>query len=155
MKISAIDKPATGSPLALWLSRLSIVLAMIGLLDSIYLAWIKLAGTTALCGGVGDCESVNNSIYAEINGIPIALLGAGAYLLIMALLLVEGRFGLGAEWPVMGVFGLSLIGTLYSAYLTYLEVAVLHAICPYCVVSAIAITSIFVISVVRLRQQFA
>jgi uncharacterized membrane protein len=155
METSVIDKQEAGSPLTLWLPKVSIVLAIIGLLDSIYLAWLKLAGTTALCGGVGDCESVNNSIYAEINGIPIALLGAGAYLLIMALLLVEGRFGLGTEWPVMGVFGLSLIGTLYSVYLTYLEVAVLHAICPYCVLSAIAIALILVISVIRLRQQLA
>lgn len=153
METSVIDKQEAGSTLTRWLPKVGIVLAIIGLLDSIYLAWIKLAGTTALCGGVGDCESVNNSIYAEINGIPIALLGAGAYLLIIALLLVEGRFGLGVEWPVMGVFGLSLIGTLYSAYLTYLEVAVLHAICPYCVVSAIAIALILVISVIRLRQQ--
>ncbi len=50
------------------------------------------------------------------------------------------------------VFGVSLIGTLYSAYLSYLEVAVLKAICPYCVASAIAVTAVLVLCVLRLRS---
>ncbi len=130
----------------------AIILALLGLADGIYLSYIKLANATAACGGIGDCESVNNSPYSEIAGIPIAILGSGAYLAIIFLLMVEPR----AQWwrdyaPIM-VFGLSLTGVLYSAYLTYVEVAVLHAICPYCVISAILLVAILAISVVRLLR---
>ena len=126
--------------------------AVIGLADSIYLTWLKLSGGLAACGGVGDCESVNASIYSQINGIPIAAMGATAYFLILLFLFLESRDDFLGDWSPLIVFGLSLTGTLYSIYLTYIEIAVLRAICPYCVVSAIAILFIFIISVVRLRR---
>jgi len=134
----------------LWV--ISLIAAIVGLLDSIYLAWIKVADKTAACSNIGDCDAVNNSQYSEIAGIPIALLGAGAYLLILALLVLDQR------WPEqtvnmrLGIFGLSLSGTLYSVYLTYLEIAVLRAICPFCVVSAIAIFVILIAGLLRLRS---
>ncbi|NIM94382.1 MAG: vitamin K epoxide reductase [Anaerolineales bacterium] len=130
----------------------SVIAAFIGLLDSIYLTWIKLANATASCSGIGDCESVNNSSYSEVAGIPVALIGAGAYLVILVLLLVEARFPERSELVRYSVFGFSLIGTLYSAYLTYVEVAILNAICPFCVLSALLITFLFVVSVLRLRD---
>ncbi len=132
------------------LRRLSIALVAVGLLDSVYLTWIKLAHATAACAGIGDCEAVNSSIYSEIAGVPIALLGAGAYLVMLALLLLESRGGFWAENGPLGVFGLSLVGVLYSAYLTYIEVAVLYAICPFCVISAIVLVALLGVSVVRL-----
>ncbi len=128
------------------------VFAMIGLADSAYLAWLKISGGLAACGGIGDCESVNASIYSQINGIPIALLGVGAYFAILVFLFLESRDDFIGDWSPMIVFGLSLTGTLYSIYLTYIEIAVLKAVCPYCVLSAIAILTIFVISIVRLRR---
>lgn len=132
----------------------SIVLAGLGLLDSVYLTWVKVANRYALCGPIGDCESVNSSQYSEIYGIPIALLGAGAYLVIALLLLLEARGGFWLEYGPSLVFGLSLAGVLYSAYLTYIEVAVLKAICPYCVVSAIILVLLMVLSLQRvLRDQ--
>ena len=133
----------------------SIILSILGLVDSIYLAWIKLANATAACAGIGDCESVNNSPYAEIAGIPIAVLGAGAYLLMISLLLMEPRAEFWKENSPLIVFGLSLVGVLYSAYLTYVEVAILHAICPYCVISAVLLVAILAISVVRLLSDEA
>lgn len=131
---------------------LAVVCAVIGLADSIYLTWLKVSGGLAACGGIGDCESVNVSIYSQINGIPIALLGAGAFFAILLFLFLESRDDFIGDWSPMIVFGLSLTGTLYSIYLTYIEIAVLKAICPYCVVSAIAVLIIFVISIVRLRR---
>jgi len=130
---------------------LSLGLAGIGLAVSIYLAWVKLTGNVASCGSVGDCESVNNSRYAEFAGVPIALLGALGYVAVLALLGAEGRFPRLAEGTRLAVFGVSLIGTLYSAYLSYIEVAVLRAICPYCVISALAMTAILVLGILRLR----
>ncbi len=52
------------------------------------------------------------------------------------------------------MFGMATAGTLYSAYLTYLEVAVLEAICPYCVLSAVVMTGLWILSIVRLRRGF-
>jgi len=131
---------------------LSIGLTLLGLGVSAYLTWVKLTGNTASCGTVGDCESVNNSRYAEIGGVPIALFGALSYLVLLALLLIEHRRPQTAETARLMVFGVSLIGTLYSAYLTYIEVAVLRAICPYCVASAIAVTAVLILCVLRLRS---
>jgi len=131
---------------------LEIVFAVIGLADSVYLTWLKISGGLAACGGIGDCESVNASIYSQINGVPIAMMGAVAYFLILLFLFLESRDDFIGDWSPMIVFGLSLTGTLYSIYLTYIEIAVLKAICPYCVVSAVAVLIIFVISIARLRR---
>jgi uncharacterized membrane protein len=132
------------------LRRASILLAVLGLLDSIYLVWVKYTGTYALCGPIGNCESVNSSQYSEIFGIPISLLGAGAYAIIIVLLLLENRGQFWAEFGSMIVFGMSLVGVLYSIYLTYIEIAVLKAICPYCVISAIILFILLFLSGIRL-----
>lgn len=129
---------------------ISFILAIIGLVDSLYLSWIKVSGKLALCGPIGDCESVNSSKYAEIAGIPIAFLGAGAYLAILILLYLESLNYFWKEYSPLIIFGMSLVGVLYSAYLTYLEIAVIRAICPYCVVSAIILVFLLIISVLRL-----
>ncbi len=135
------------------LTKFTIICAVIGLVDSLYLTWIKLSHTTALClPGIGDCETVNTSRYSEIFGIPIAVLGALVYIAILAILLLKDQFSLFTDFGLYLLFGISLIGVLYSAYLTYLEIAVIHAICPYCVISAAAITLIFVSTLLRLSQ---
>ena len=128
----------------------SIVLAAIGLVDALYLTWVKLTNSYAVCGPIGDCESVNSSRYAQIGGVPIALLGAGAYLVILALLFLEARGGVWKEYGSMVVFGISFAGVLFSAYLTYIEVAVLHAICPYCILSAIVMVILLALTITRL-----
>ncbi len=128
------------------LRRASILLAVLGLLDSIYLVWVKYTGTYALCGPLGNCESVNSSQYSEIFGIPISLLGAGAFAIMIVLLLLENRGQIWSEFSSMVVFGMSLIGVLYSIYLTYIEVAVLKAICPYCVISALILVILLLLS---------
>jgi len=125
------------------------VLGVIGLLDSAYLTYIKLANATASCAGIGDCDAVNSSQYAEIFGIPIALLGAGAYLMMFILLFLEKRSDFWRQQAPLFLFVLTLIGVLYSAYLTFVEVAILHAICPYCVLSAIVLVIMFAISLYR------
>jgi uncharacterized membrane protein len=132
----------------------SLILAGIGLVDSLYLTYVKLTNSYAICGPIGDCESVNSSSYAEIAGIPIALLGAGAYLVIILLVLTEQRGEFWEEYAPIFVFGLSFAGVLYSAYLTYLEIFVLRAICPYCVVSAIVLVLLLVLSSARLFLGF-
>jgi uncharacterized membrane protein len=133
-----------------WLRWGSLALAVVGAVDSAYLAWVKLTHTEVFCGTSRACDTVNNSIYAEIGGVPIALLGLGAYLVLGALLLFENRSPTVASWGPVAVFGMALTGTLYSAYLTYVELYVIHAICPYCVLSAVCITGLLALAVVRL-----
>ncbi len=134
----------------LWLA--SLLLAFAGAVDSAYLAFLKFTGAVAACSDIGDCEAVNNSKYAEIGGIPLALLGLLGYLAILAFLVLEPRFPSWRDGLHLGVFGFTLAGTIYSVYLTYIEIFVLQAICPYCVVSAVVMLLLFVISIMRLRR---
>ncbi len=142
---------STARPLDFWLRWGSLALAVVGIIDSIYLTYIKIVHARALfCAAGGGCDTVNSSPYSEINGIPIALLGLGMYVLVAAVLIFEDRVALAELYGRQAVFGLALTGTLYSAYLTYLELYVIHAICPYCVVSAIVVVSILILSIIRL-----
>ncbi len=134
------------------LRNMAFIVTGIGMLDSLYLSWVKIINSQVYCGTSGQCETVNSSSYSTIAGVPIAYLGFGAYLVILILLFVEKRGLFWQENSPLLVFGISLVGVLFSAYLTYIEIAVLHAICPYCVVSAIAMTLLFVIGIFRLAQ---
>jgi len=134
------------------LRNVAFIVTGIGMLDSLYLSWVKIVNSQVYCGTSGQCETVNSSSYSMLAGVPIAYLGFGAYLVILLLLLLERRSLFWQENSPLLVFGISLVGVLFSAYLTYVEIAILHAICPYCVVSAIAMTILFVIGILRLAQ---
>jgi uncharacterized membrane protein len=138
-----------------FLRKTSLVLAVLGLGVALYLFIIKIANNPLLCTTAGGgCWTVNTSSYSEIYGIPVSVIGAAGYIAIIGLLLFEGRLKkVNAVLFHYGVFGLSLIGVLFSAYLTYIEVAVLHAICPFCVSSAVLMTVIFILSIARLIKE--
>jgi uncharacterized membrane protein len=70
------------------------------------------------------------------------------------LLVLEDRFIDQSVTLRLAIFGISFAGSLYSGYLTYLEIAVLRAICPFCVVSAISIFVLLILGVFRLRESF-
>lgn len=133
------------------LRKIAIAATALGIIDSIYLYIIKITNNKALCiQGVGDCWSVNTSVYSEFFGIPTAILGLVAYttMLILWILLPGSTFFKNAA-PVLN-FGISLVGVIFSAYLTYLEIAVIKAICPFCVLSAILIVILFIVSILQL-----
>jgi uncharacterized membrane protein len=133
------------------LRRAMIFLATAGLIDAIYLAFVKLSNQKGLClQGLGDCWTVNTSKYSEFMGIPVSLLGASAYIFILILLLLEAKGTFWRENSALFVFGLTLAGILYSAYLTYLEIAVIRAICPFCVLSATLMAVLFGLAITRL-----
>lgn len=134
------------------LKNISILSAFIGWVDSSYLTWVKWTNSAVAClPNLGNCNVVISSRFSQIFGVPIAFLGGVAYLLILILLLL-GKEGHRFNQPfLMAVFGLSLVGVLFSAYLTYIEIAVLKAICPYCVLSALAIMLVFVCTLVRIK----
>lgn len=132
----------------------ALVAAIIGALDSLYLTWIKLSHNELQCApGLGDCFTVNTSRYAEIYGIPIAIFGLATYLVIISIIIFEPRVDFIKENGTLAIFGISLIGVIYSAYLSYLEEFVLHAWCPYCILSAVAIIVVFVVSIIRLKKE--
>ena len=118
-------------------------LAALGTLISGYLVWVHYSGALALCAGAGGCETVQASRFASVAGVPVALLGLALYLALLGL--GAWRAGAGPTTPgavPLALFGLALAGTLYSAYLTYLELHVIGAICPWCVSSAVLVTAI-------------
>jgi uncharacterized membrane protein len=142
------QKNATAEKI-LWAT--SIFLTLVGVVDSMYLTYVKIGRSTpAFCAPGGGCDVVNASPYSEIAGIPIAILGGGAYLALLFLLLLETSKPELQYSSLLTQFGINLVGVLYSAYLTYLELFVIHAICPYCVVSAICMGILLIISSIRL-----
>jgi len=126
------------------------ILAVLGLLTAVYLTAIHWSDEGVLCTPDGGCDTVRKSRYSEIGGIPVAILGAAGYVAILGLLLTEELEGPLSEVAPMLLFIFTLIGVLYSAYLTYLELFVILAICPYCVISAIIMTLLFIIALYRL-----
>jgi uncharacterized membrane protein len=117
-------------------------LAAAGAAISGYLVYVHAAGGPVICGGQASCATVQTSEYASVGGVPVALIGLVFYFAIVALSLAV------AARPValLAVFGLSLGGVLYSAYLTWIEVAVLEAICFWCVASAIVVALLAIVS---------
>jgi uncharacterized membrane protein len=132
---------------------ISLIAALLGALDAIYLFIYKLTGNNAMCIGNGGCHDVNFSPYSVIYGIPVAVFGLAAYLAILVIHLLESRIRLFKENGPLAVFGIGLAGVAFTAYLTYLELYVIHAICPFCVASAVLITMIFLVAIIRLVRQ--
>jgi uncharacterized membrane protein len=111
------------------------ILVAVGLAIAGYLTWVHYADLEPACvGGGGGCERVQASEYAELTGIPVALLGLIGYAAIGATLLVETESS-----RLLGAL-LALVGFGFSAYLTYLELGVIDAICQWCVASALTMT---------------
>jgi uncharacterized membrane protein len=150
--ITRTTSPVTGRVnWRLWLMRL---LALAGMGVSAYLTWTHLAQQAVACGQSQDCDIVQQSVYSEVGGIPVALLGLVAYTALFALTLLRGHVAEHLDnYIPLAIFGISFIGVLYSAYLTYLELFVIYAICRWCVSSALIITAIFLLSLPGLKAE--
>ena len=129
------------------------LLSLIGVGISGYLTWSHLVGQSPYCGGYHGCETVQNSPYAEVGGVPVAAIGLLGYLLLLGLSLLRDRVqGETAFYLSAALFGTATVGFLYSLYLTYLEAFVIRAWCFWCVTSALVITAIFALTVGDLRR---
>ena len=131
----------------------TMVSAITGMAISIYMFVFKTLSIDAMCLGNGGCSTVNASPYSEIYGIPVAAVGLIGYLAIMGSLILENYSTFFEDNGPLLEFGMGLVGVVYSAYLTYLEVYVIHAVCPFCVASAVTITLCFVFALIRLIKQ--
>lgn len=133
-----------------WLYRALIALVIVGLLVSIYMTIYKVTSNDSMCLGSGDCSTVNASIYSEVNGIPVAVIGILGYVAILGVLIYEKRTPFFKENGTLMIFGMALTGFLFTVWLIYVEVALLKALCPFCLTSQVSMTLIFIMSVIRL-----
>lgn len=129
------------------------VLALLGLMLSMYLSMYKLGYLGVIQCSIGSCEKVQSSRFSYFLGQPVSVWGVGAYitLLVIAVLGIQPRFAR-ERWVALALFGVSAVGVAFSGYLTYLEAFVIHAWCQWCVISAILVTLIFLLSIPGLRQ---
>ncbi|HET9094502.1 MAG TPA: vitamin K epoxide reductase family protein [Solirubrobacteraceae bacterium] len=129
-----------------------LVVTTLGFLDAAYLTYVHYAGFGALAcfgahSGHSSCETVQSSQWSEIVGIPVALLGllgyVGLFVSYWVAARLDGELGRGMS------FGIALIGFGFSLYLTYRELFSIHAICEWCVGSAVCLTVLTVLTAVR------
>lgn len=130
------------TPRALRIATAALAVAGTGIAG--YLTWVHYSGLEPVCvGGGGGCERVQASGWAELAGVPVALLGLLAYLAILASLALPEEPGRTAAAFV------SLVGFGFSAWLTYVELFEIEAICQWCVASAVVMTALAVVSLTR------
>jgi uncharacterized membrane protein len=123
-----------------------IALSLAGIGVAGYLTTVHYADVAPICATGGGCERVQNSDYAELAGVPVAVLGLIGYVAILVGLLVPG------EATRLAVAAMALVGAGFSVYLTYLELFVIDAICQWCVASALIVSAIAALAVVRLLR---
>jgi len=131
-------------------------LALAGIFISLYLTLYKLGIIGELSCTIGSCETVNTSKWSRFLGFPVAAWGLLFYVEMFGLAAIGTIERLADVAAISFVLVVeSAIGVLFSAWLTYLELAVIHAICIWCVTSAVIVTVIFVVSVADYRETSA
>jgi len=134
--------------------RMSVaLLALAGVFVSAYLYLYKIGAIGVMVCGTGACETVQLSPQSRFLGVEVSLIGLGGYvaLLVLALASLQPRFA-GRSRPLIGLLVLSAVAVLFTAYLTYLELFVIHAICRWCVGSAVIITVLFLLVLADYRR---
>lgn len=128
-------------------------LALAGIFISLYLTLYKMGVIGELSCSIGSCETVNTSKWSRFLGLPVAAWGLLFYLDVFAVALLSTfpRFEDERAFSIVLVAE-SLVGVLFSAWLTYLELGVIHAICIWCVTSAVIVTLILLVSVLDFRE---
>ncbi len=121
-----------------------IVLTLLGLAVASYVTYVHYAGIKPACTAGESCTKVQTSRYAEIGGVPVALIGLIGYVAILVSLLAPET-----ETTRFATTALTLGGFAFSVYLTYREVFSIHAICEECVSSAIIMTIMLCLSLWR------
>jgi uncharacterized membrane protein len=141
-------KTPTGVSKSAW-DWLIPVVCIVGFGVAGYLAYVETRQISAVCGPVGDCNTVQQSEYARLFGIlPIGVMGLAGYVAIMIAWLVA-RYTTGKIIDIanLSMFGMAVFGVLFSIYLTFLEPFVIGATCAWCLTSAILITLLMLLTV--------
>lgn len=129
--------------MSVWPNRIIILLSWLGIFIASVLSYAKAVNQLVPCSTGGSCQTVGLSEYSQLFGVPVAYLGLGAYLVIMALATL--RFLNPSTWKLSTTvgFGMSVVGVLFSAYLTYMSVTALHTTCEWCLGSAATMLGLF------------
>jgi uncharacterized membrane protein len=142
--VAPLRRPAPATPTSSfdWLTP---VLALAGLGVAAYLAHVEVREVEAVCGPVGDCNTVQQSAYARLFGVvPIGVLGVlGFAAILVAWGVRRWRAGPAASWAAVALLAMTGLGTLFSIYLTFLEPFVIGATCLWCLSSAVIMTSLY------------
>ncbi len=121
-------------------------LDVIGLAIAIYLSVVELGGGVPYCGPLHGCETVAQSKYARIAGVPVAVYGVALSLVLLALAIAwirSDRSGL-----LDAHYGLSLIGVIFEIYFLTLQVFVIHAVCVWCTTYGLSLIARFLVAMV-------
>ncbi len=127
-----------------WQQKLVPALAVIGLGIALYLSVVETTSTQAVCGPVGDCNTVQQSPYARLFGVlPVGVLGAIGYVFMLALWAWQrwGNRAVAYRWAWL-LPAATLFGVAFSAYLTFLEPFVIGAVCLWCLSSAVIMAAL-------------
>jgi uncharacterized membrane protein len=128
-------------------------LALAGIFISLYLTLYKIGVIGELSCSIGSCETVNTSKWSRFLGLPVAAWGLLFYLDVFGVALVGTMRRFELEPAISFVLvGEAAVGVLFSAWLTYLELGVIHAICIWCVTSAVIVTAILLTAIADLRE---
>jgi uncharacterized membrane protein len=122
------------------------VACLVGLAIAAYLTYVHYAHVAPICT-TGGCEKVQKSSYAELGGIPVAVLGLGAYVVLLGLALVRG-----VNAALAGVF-VSVVGVAFSGYLLWAQLGPIGAICQWCLGNDVTIAVVAVLYVARLLTE--
>jgi uncharacterized membrane protein len=129
------------------------VLSLVGVFVSAYLYLYKIGRIGTLACGSGGCETVQTSVWSRFAGVEVALIGVLGYALLFSVSLVGLQPALARQrWPARVLAALAGGGVLFTIYLTYLELFVIHAICRWCVGSAAIIVGLFTLALLDLRR---
>jgi uncharacterized membrane protein len=132
---------------------LVLLLCVTGLGVAGYLAFVEATRVQAVCGPVGDCNTVQQSEYALLFGvIPIGLLGMLGYVLILiAWVIAHSANRRRADYAALAQLGMTVLGVFFSIYLTFLEPFVIGATCAWCLTSALIMTALLWLSLTPAR----
>ena len=129
------------------------LMSLMGLFVSVYLYLYKIGRIGTLACGSGACEAVQTSQWSRFAGVEVALIGVVGYALLFAVALLAMQPGLAARrWPADLLAALAVPGVLFTAYLTWLELFVIHAVCRWCLGSAAIIVSVLVLALLARRR---
>jgi uncharacterized membrane protein len=121
-----------------------LVLTVIGLAVASYLTYVHYAGIKPACTAGESCTKVQTSVYSQLAGVPVALMGLFGYITILGLLLAPDR-----ESTRFATAAVTTVGFGFSAYLTYRELFSIHAICEWCASSAVILTVLMCLGIWR------
>jgi uncharacterized membrane protein/thiol-disulfide isomerase/thioredoxin len=129
---------------------------LVGLGVAIYLSYVEITQIRAICGPVGDCNTVQQSGYARLFGVlPVGILGIVGYVMILLAWVIRRSANLQiASYASLFMLGMSAFGVLFSIYLTFLEPFIIGATCAWCLTSAIIMTILFLLNIASGKLAF-